>query len=411
MDQQSVTLQASNNFNIMEYLLFGALIIFVLLLIYYVYHIGNKHVEEGKRLRFGPSQIKLLFFLGDVTLGIVLLVSIFPLIRGLIAPFIIAAVLAYAFNPLLNKLKAWGLRRVWATALIFIMTLVILIAFFMLLVPVVIEEGSQLLAELPALGTNLYNNLDSWYQERIAPFDAAPDNFSEIFNRVGVNTESITEWFTLAVTDIFNRIGGILSSLINVVTVPVLMFYFMKDGEDISQFFKRMIFPRYRPYVFPLMRDIEGVLGSFIRGRLLVSVAVALLSSLGLLLIGVPYWMIFGIIAGLTDLIPYVGPFIGAVPPLIFMLATDPVKALWVAVVFFIVQQLESNVVSPKIVGESVGLHPAMVIFVLLLGGALWGLIGLLISVPIAGMIIVIVKYVLQWFKRNYPHWFNRRHV
>lgn len=411
MDQQSVTLQASNNFNIMEYLLFGALIIFVLLLIYYVYHIGNKHVEEGKRLRFGPSQIKLLFFLGVVTLGIVLLVSIFPLIRGLIAPFIIAAVLAYAFNPLLNKLKAWGLRRVWATALIFIMTLVILIAFFMLLVPVVIEEGSQLLAELPALGTNLYNNLDSWYQERIAPFDAAPDNFSEIFNRVGVNTESITEWFTLAVTDIFNRIGGILSSLINVVTVPVLMFYFMKDGEDISQFFKRMIFPRYRPYVFPLMRDIEGVLGSFIRGRLLVSVAVALLSSLGLLLIGVPYWMIFGIIAGLTDLIPYVGPFIGAVPPLIFMLATDPVKALWVAVVFFIVQQLESNVVSPKIVGESVGLHPAMVIFVLLLGGALWGLIGLLISVPIAGMIIVIVKYVLQWFKRNYPHWFNRRHV
>lgn len=410
MDQQQLILESSRQHSVLETLLLVSVLVLVLLSIYYIYQLGNKKVEEEKRLRVGPNQLKLFFFLGLVVLGIVLLINIFPVISSLIAPFIIAAVLAYAFNPLVNRLKKLGLSRFWATVVIFLFAFGILLTVIIVFIPMIAKEGSQLISELPALGTNLYDNVSTWYENHIGHLSFAPDTFREIFDEIGINTDALTQWAKGAAADAFSRLGGILSSLVNVVTVPVLMFYFMKDAEEIKSFFTRMIFPRHRPYVLPLARDVEGVLGSFIRGQLLVALSVVIMASIGLLIVGVPYWIIFGIIAGFADLIPYVGPFIGALPPIIFTLATDPSKAIWVAVVFVIAQQLESSVVSPKIVGESVGLHPAMIIFVLLLGGALFGFVGLLTAVPLAGIILVIISYINRWFRRNYPQWFNKRH-
>lgn len=410
MDQQQLILESSRQHSVLETLLLVSVLVLVLLSIYYIYQLGNKKVEEEKRLRVGPNQLKLFFFLGLVVLGIVLLINIFPVISSLIAPFIIAAVLAYAFNPLVNRLKKLGLSRFWATVVIFLFAFGILLTVIIVFIPMIAKEGSQLISELPALGTNLYDNVSTWYENHIGHLSFAPDTFREIFDEIGINTDALTQWAKGAAADAFSRLGGILSSLVNVVTVPVLMFYFMKDAEEIKSFFTRMIFPRHRPYVLPLARDVEGVLGSFIRGQLLVALSVVIMASIGLLIVGVPYWIIFGIIAGFADLIPYVGPIIGALPPIIFTLATDPSKAIWVAVVFVIAQQLESSVVSPKIVGESVGLHPAMIIFVLLLGGALFGFVGLLTAVPLAGIILVIISYINRWFRRNYPQWFNKRH-
>lgn len=410
MDQQQLILESSRQHSVLETLLLVSVLVLVLLSIYYIYQLGNKKVEEEKRLRVGPNQLKLFFFLGLVVLGIVLLINIFPVISSLIAPFIIAAVLAYAFNPLVNRLKKLGLSRFWATVVIFLFAFGILLTVIIVFIPMIAKEGSQLISELPALGTNLYDNVSTWYKNHIGHLSFAPDTFREIFDEIGINTDALTQWAKGAAADAFSRLGGILSSLVNVVTVPVLMFYFMKDAEEIKSFFTRMIFPRHRPYVLPLARDVEGVLGSFIRGQLLVALSVVIMASIGLLIVGVPYWIIFGIIAGFADLIPYVGPIIGALPPIIFTLATDPSKAIWVAVVFVIAQQLESSVVSPKIVGESVGLHPAMIIFVLLLGGALFGFVGLLTAVPLAGIILVIISYINRWFRRNYPQWFNKRH-
>ncbi|MBP9920966.1 MAG: AI-2E family transporter, partial [Proteiniclasticum sp.] len=131
------------------------------------------------------------------------------------------------------------------------------------------------------------------------------------------------------------------------------------------------------------------------------------LSSIALLILGVEYWLILGMLAGIGDLIPYIGPFLGAIPAVFIALTTDPWKAVWVIVAFLIIQQLEGNLISPKIVGHSVGLHPALIIFMLLVGGALWGLVGLLVAVPLAGVIKVLLEAILDWFKKHYPSIFE----
>lgn len=181
----------------------------------------------------------------------------------------------------------------------------------------------------------------------------------------------------------------------------------MKDADKISAYAKKFVIPRSRKWVFPLLEKIDGVLGGFIRGQLLVAMIIGLLSSIALLIIGVDYWIVLGILVGLGDMIPYIGPFVGLLPAVVITFASDPWKTLWVLVAFVIIQQIEGSFISPKIVGNSVGLHPVVIIFVLLIGGSLGGLIGLLVSVPLAGVFKVIVESILDWFKARYPNVFK----
>ncbi len=270
-----------------------------------------------------------------------------------------------------------------------------------------VEEITNLASALPGISESWYGRVSQWYESTIGEQPAAPDTIEGVLEYFNIGLQSVTDWFSRSASDILSGIGSFASSLVHIVTIPVLTFYFMKDGDDITDFSKKLILPRSRKWVFPLMHRIDDVLGGFIRGQLLVALIIGILSSIALLILGVDYWIVLGLLAGIGDLVPYIGPFLGAVPAVFITLATDPMKALWVVVAFIIIQQIEGNLISPKIVGHSVGLHPAFIIFVLLVGGALWGLVGLLVSVPLAGVLKVIIESILSWFRLNYPKWFR----
>lgn len=405
--QATETIETTRNLGTLEQLILVALFVLLCLAIYYLFHIGNKKVEEDKKLDFTQKHLKLIFF---VLLFIWALWWIFgnsSLLMSILTPFIIAGVLAYAFNPVVKYLVNLGLSRLLAVIIIFIVLIGAITGFSIIFFPMLVEEISSLAAALPEISESWYERFSEWYEGTIGGQSGAPDTIEGVLEYFNIGIQSITEWLRGSAIDILSGIGSFASSLVHLVTIPVLMFYFMKDGDDITAFSKKLVLPRSRRWLFPLMHKIDDVLGGFIRGQLLVALIIGILSSIALLILGVDYWIVLGLLAGLGDLVPYIGPFLGAVPAVFITLATDPVRALWVVVAFIIIQQIEGNLISPKIVGHSVGLHPAAIIFVLLVGGALWGLVGLLVSVPLAGILKVIIESIISWFRLNYPKWFR----
>ncbi|MEW6230265.1 MAG: AI-2E family transporter, partial [Bacillota bacterium] len=151
---------------------------------------------------------------------------------------------------------------------------------------------------------------------------------------------------------------------------------------------------RWRSEVVGLLIEMDHALGSFIRGQLLVSGIVGVLISLGLSIIGVDFALVIGLLAGIFDIIPYFGPVIGAVPAIALALLKSPVLVIYVVVLFVVVNQIESAIVGPNILGEQIGLHPVAVIFAILAGGHLFGVTGVLLAVPVAAIIKVFLRYL-----------------
>lgn len=401
------TIESTRNLGVLEQLILIAFFVLLCLTVYFLYHIGNRHVEQERRLHFTKKHIKLIFFVLLGILALWWLMGKSDLLMSILTPFIIAGVFAYAFNPVVKYLIKLGLSRLLAVIIIFIVLIGALTGFSIVFFPMLVEEITNLASALPGISESWYERVSQWYESTIGEQPAAPDTIEGVLEYFNIGLQSVTDWFSRSASDILSGIGSFASSMVHIVTIPVLTFYFMKDGDDITDFSKKLILPRSRKWVFPLMHRIDDVLGGFIRGQLLVALIIGILSSIALLILGVDYWIVLGLLAGIGDLVPYIGPFLGAVPAVFITLATDPMKALWVVVAFIIIQQIEGNLISPKIVGHSVGLHPAFIIFVLLVGGALWGLVGLLVSVPLAGVLKVIIESILSWFRLNYPKWFR----
>jgi len=403
----ALLLTLSGSGSALETLIKLGILILIALIIYYLFQIGNKQVDEKKKLRYGIPQLKLTFF---VLLGIGVLWWILnnqDLLVPIIVPFVVAGVLAYAFNPLVKKLMTLKLSRTLSTAIIFIGIILAVVGFSLVFFPMIVKEVNSLISMLPDLSQNWYERFMAWYEKTIGANPNIPSTFEGVLEYLNIEVEAITDWLFRSSGTLFSKIGSFASSLVHLVTIPVIMFYFMKDGDKIAHGAKKMVLPKWRSWVFPLSEKIDGVLGGFIRGQLLVAFLIGVLSAIALLILGVEYWLILGMLAGIGDLIPYIGPFLGAIPAVFIALTTDPWKAVWVIVAFLIIQQLEGNLISPKIVGHSVGLHPALIIFMLLVGGALWGLVGLLVAVPLAGVIKVLLEAILDWFKKHYPSIFE----
>ncbi len=401
------TIESTRNLGVLEQLILIALFVLLCLTVYFLFNIGNRHVLQEKKLSFKSKHLKLIFF---VLLGILALswmIGNSGLLLSILTPFIIAGVFAYAFNPVIKYLIKLGVSRLLAVIIIFVVLIGAIAGFSIIFFPMLVEEVASLVSALPDISKSWYGRVSEWYEGTIGEQPAAPDTIEGVLESFNIGMQSVTDWFTKSASGILSGIGSFASSLVHLVTIPVLTFYFMKDGDEITDFSKKLILPKSRRWVFPLMHKIDNVLGGFIRGQLLVALIIGVLSSIALLILGVDYWIVLGLLAGIGDLVPYIGPFLGAVPAVFITLAVDPMKALWVVVAFIIIQQIEGNLISPKIVGHSVGLHPAAIIFVLLVGGALWGLVGLLVSVPLAGVLKVIIESIIAWFRLNYPQWFR----
>lgn len=318
------------------------------------------------------------------------LAAFFYRIRIVFIPFFVGGILAYAINPAVNFLERKGASRVLGTITVYVGFALIGAFVGGLLLPVLVSQVEEAMKELPRQALAVERFLNAFYQR----FDRFRiPQFLRVAVDEGIGRTEV--YFRDFIAGSVEGALGLFSKAFYLALAPVLAFYFTKDFEKIKAAVTRFLPVGEKARWIAFLGEIDRVLGGFIRGQLIICGFVGTLVALGLTLLKIRFALLIGIIAGILDIIPYFGPVLGAVPAVALALSASLWRALWVVVLFVVVHELESGIISPKILGDRVGLHPLAVIFALLAGGEILGIWGMLLAVPIAACLGVTVRYFL----------------
>jgi predicted PurR-regulated permease PerM len=295
----------------------------------------------------------------------------------------VACVLTFSLAPLVTRLEHTMPRRV-AAALVFFGTLAVLLALAAVIAWQFSGEGQRLSNQLTQLAEALKGNS----RLMIGPYEIPP-NIQERLSDLTEQGTKIDEWSASVAL-------GIVTSLVDLGLVLVITFYLLLDIRRLRSVVLRWLDPAHRPGARRVFSEIARVFGAYVRAQLLVAVSLGLLVAVVLLAFGVPYALFLALFAALAELIPMVGPIVGAVPALLLSATMPLPTVIWVGVAFVFIQLIESNILVPRMVGRAVGIHPIGSILALALGFQLGGIIGALFAVPLAGLLWVLVSTAVR---------------
>ena len=336
--------------------------------------------------------------------GVALVFALFVyFLHPILTPFLVAIVLAYMFDPVVDRLEKFGFSRTWGVVTVFALFTVIVTGLVLILVPLLAKQLMKLYQLAPQV-------LD-WLQHTAVPWAQSKFGLSDGFWKFDKIKAAITEHMGQA-SDI---VGVVLSQatasslaligfLANLVLIPVVAFYLLRDW-DIMLAKIRGLLPRDREeQIVSLAKECHDVLGAFVRGQLLVMLALGVIYSAGLMLVGLELGLLIGLMAGIAAIVPYMGFIIGigaALTAGLFQFGGDLYPMLGIVAVFMVGQALEGTVLTPLLVGDKIGMHPVAVIFAILAGGELFGFTGVLLALPVAAVIMVLVRHVQDMYKES----------
>jgi len=316
-------------------------------------------------------------------------------IATIITPFIIGIIIAYLLNPLIAGLEKRKVSRGIAISLIGLLFIIVIVVFLNLIIPILYSNITDLISNIPKYATQ-YNNLVSWVQSQVN-YSMLPQQVKDIIiSQVKGNINYLQGFLLSILKNSLGAISGIFSFFLNFLFGIFIAVYFLKDIDLFKMQISGLIPKNWRNMVNTTAGEINVVISNYIQGQLTVLAIVAVLETIGLTIVGVKYSLVLGIIGGIANIIPYFGPFIGAVPAVAIAILDSPMKALLAVLVFVIVQQIDNSYVSPKIMSQSMGLHPLTIIFVILFFGTFFGIAGMILAVPLAAILKVIGKKILE---------------
>jgi predicted PurR-regulated permease PerM len=341
--------------------------------------------------------------LQSLILGLVLvgLLFIAYLLTPILEPFLISALLAYLGNPLIQHLQRWHLPRTLAVVLVFCLTIMVLGLFLVLLVPLIEKQIWVLINKIPLMIQYFQTIglpkalalLDKWNLSQYVQIDS-------LKNVAGAHWQQasgyLSGYLSVFWQKLFHSGMAIFTWVINLLLIPVVTFYLLRDWHLLLTDCAALL-PRNRaPVIIGLLSQCNEVLGAFFKGQLMVTLSLAALYSLGLSLLGLQLALLIGLIAGLLSIVPYLGFSIGLIAALLAALIQFPdhIHLLYVLLVFLLGNVLEGMVLTPWLVGDKIGLHPVAVIFAILAGGQLFGFIGILLALPVAAVLMVLLRHV-----------------
>lgn len=333
---------------------------------------------------------KWLIMVG-VAAGAVLLYLLTPVLT----PFLTAALLAYLGDPLVDKLEARKVPRTGAVVLVFLVIFSVVITIPLVLLPLIEQQITSLIQHLPGY-------ID-WFQTRVVPvlsetfnIDSAAWNAAALKGAVAGNWQQVGGIATRIVQAISQSSLTIVAWLANLVLIPVVTFYLLRDWDILVARVHELLPRQHEPVIARLAVQSDEVLGSFVRGQMLVMLALGTVYSIGLWIVGLDLALLIGMIAGLVSFVPYLGFIVGIVLAGIatLMQLHDVMQLIPVLIVFGIGQALEGMLLTPLLVGDKIGLHPVAVIFAVMAGGQLFGFVGILLALPVAAVIMVLLRYV-----------------
>ncbi|HEX2048916.1 MAG TPA: AI-2E family transporter [Acidimicrobiales bacterium] len=308
------------------------------------------------------------------------------LVRVIFSPLLLAGVIVLLLNPLVVRLERKRIPRVAATALLYLAGVALFTLAVVSIVPVVRAQAEDFRGHWPEVQARV----EQWVADRENDVRGTPLEFTR---------EDLANQFAGRVTDrlpeLWRAGDRVLNVLIVLLTGPVIAFYLLADLPRLRARAEELLPRRAAPEAVFLARRLHAVVGGFVRGQIIVATIVAILTSAALALLGLPFWALLGLIAGVSDLVPLVGPFVGGLVAVVVALVTrDATTAVWVVAVMVAVQQLESHVISPLVLHRTVKLHPAAVLLALLAGASLGGILGMLVAAPAVAALKVLVGHL-----------------
>lgn len=310
-------------------------------------------------------------------------------VRTILVPFIFAFFIAYILNPMVQYVENKNVPRGFAILLVYLIVFTFLTGIVVFGVPLLIQELNKLGQAIPNMAAEIHSVI-TYLENRYTSFalpEAVTTVIDDSIRDMEAGLVNIVKAGTAAVVKLF-------SYMLCFIIAPVFAYYILRDLGRIKNSFEMTIPRKYRSDVMAVVRDLDEIISGFIRGHLVIAAIVGTLTGIGMYLIGADFSLIIGFIAAIAELIPYLGPFITAIPAVALAFLVSKKTAIYAVIVILVVQQLENSVISPKILGQNLGLHPLVIIFALLAGGELYGFAGLLLGVPAAAAIKVALRYI-----------------
>lgn len=336
-------------------------------------------------------------------IGISVVGSLIYLLSPILSPFLVGMLLAYLGDPLVDRLEAWRFSRTWGVVTVFALLGLVLLLMLLVLIPMLSRQVIRLYQLTPQA-------LD-WLQGVVFPWLQAHLGLGEDFWRLGQVKAALkeqlgsTDLLTVVVSQATTSGLALVVWVGNVLLVPVVGFYLMRDWDLIVARLRELLPRRGEAQVVSLFRECHEVLGAFWRGQLLVMLALAIIYAAGLMSIGLELGLLIGILAGLASLVPYMGFVVGigaALVAAMVQFGLDAYALVGVLAVFSVGQLLEGFLLTPMLVGDRIGLHPVAVIFAILAGGQLFGFVGVLLALPVAAVVMVLLRHVHDLYKLSH---------
>lgn len=307
------------------------------------------------------------------------------------APLWLGIIAAYFLLPVVEWLDKRKLSKNSSIIAAFALSVMIILVILLWLIPILIDNIKDLTEVIPDLCSTTMHNIKGFI-EKNTPEQWRGAVLKEIDNKLTLLSENITE----VLYGFISALPGTVSFIIDILLAWIISFYILKDRERIIRNLKCFFPEQLREDAVCFFRDIHRVVLRFIQGQVFIALILAVIETFGLYIIGMTYAPLLGFIGGVSNIIPYFGPYIGSVPAIAVALATSPWKALWTAAVFITAQQLDNIFLSPKIMKGKLGLHPVTTIMAVIVGGRLFGVPGLLFGVPAAAMLKIAGKKALR---------------
>ena len=385
----------SGQISILNRGLFFLMFFFMFLFIYYFVHICNRFVDEDKQIRISRKRAFQILFVILVIYVIYSLIQKYEIISNILFTVIISLIFSYLLNPVINYLERHNISRGLGIILLYIVVFGIIIAISVSFIPRLGNELKEVLMVLPSYFstiTDFFKDLyDKYYNlENIAPI------IENVEGLIFDNINRLQEVLLTSMTKLFTGVGSLLNRMISLVLIPILTFYFLKDKDKlINQVF--LIIPKNkRSEIKELLTQIDKSLSQFVRGRLILAIYVGVATTVVLLILDINFAIVIGLLTGIADIIPYFGPFLGFVPAVLFAFLDSATKGIWVAVIFTLIQWVENNVLGPKIIGDTTGLHPITVLLSLIIAGNIYGVLGMVFVIPVVSILKILFGFFID---------------
>ncbi len=335
-------------------------------------------------------------------IAIALVGGLVYLLAPVLTPFIAAALLAYIGDPLADRLERLKLPRTLAVVVVFLLTVLVLALLILLVGPLIKSQISALFSALPNIIVSVEQE---WLPSIMRFLGVEPGDDVGMGAFLARYSDMAGTWASTILKSVSKSGGAVATAVLSLFLIPILTFYLLRDWDRILAHLSALIPTRERATVLRLARETDEVLGGFLRGQLLVMFALAVIYSTGLSLVGLKYAVAIGVVSGLVSFVPYLGFVFGiGLAALTVVLEPNP---LWlmvgVVVTFTVAQLLEGSFLTPKLVGDRIGLHPVIIIFAVAAGGQLFGFFGILLALPAAAVLSVLVRFAFDRYLKEHP--------